>query len=132
MPGDRDFENETQMNNSGGPRVVRISHMKAVVASVVAAAAASVCCIGPVVAAVLGVGALGAVSTRFEPYRPWLLGLTMIMLGVGFVSAYHREPECEDGSCTPSSRRTAKIALWIAVVLVILLATFPYYMKWLV
>jgi mercuric ion transport protein len=59
--------------------------MKAVVASVVAATAASVCCIGPVVAAVLGAGALGAASTRFEPYRPWFLGLTMILLGVGFV-----------------------------------------------
>ena len=106
--------------------------MKAVVASVVAAAAASVCCIGPVVAAVLGAGALGAASTRFEPYRPWFLGLTMILLGVGFVSAYRLEPECADGTCTPSSRRTAKIVLWTAVVLVILLATFPYYMKWLV
>ena len=106
--------------------------MKAVVASVVVAAAASVCCIGPVVAAVLGAGALGAASTRFEPYRPWFLGLTMILLGVGFVSAYRLEPECADGTCTPSSRRTAKIVLWTAVVLVILLATFPYYMKWLV
>ena len=104
--------------------------MKAVVASVVVAAAASVCCIGPVVAAVLGAGALGAASARFEPYRPWLLGVTMILLGVGFVSAYRREPECADKTCAPSSRRTAKIALWTAVVLVILLATFPYYMKW--
>lgn len=104
--------------------------MKAVVASVVAATAASVCCIGPVVAAVLGAGALGAASTRFEPYRPWFLGLTMILLGVGFTSAYRREPACADGSCPPPSRRSARIVLWIAVVLVGLLAMFPYYMKW--
>ena len=106
--------------------------MKAVAASVVVAAAASVCCIGPVVAAVLGAGALGAASTRFEPYRPWLLGVTTILLAVGFVSAYRREPECTDGTCAPSSRRTARIVLWIGVVLVIVLAMFPYYMKWLV
>lgn len=106
--------------------------MKAVVASVVAAMAASVCCIGPVVAAVLGAGALGAASTRFEPYRPWFLGLTMILLGVGFVLAYRREPKCADHSCAPPSRRTAKIVLWISVVLVGLLAAFPYYMKWFV
>ena len=37
--------------------------MKAVAASVVAAAAASVCCIGPVVAAVLGAGALAWIPT---------------------------------------------------------------------
>lgn len=106
--------------------------MKAVVASVIAAMAASACCIGPVVAAVLGAGALGGASVRFEPYRPWFLGLTMILMGVGFVSAYRREPECADGTCAPSSRRTTRIVLWVAVVLVILLATFPYYMKWLV
>lgn len=106
--------------------------MKAAVASVVAATAASVCCIGPVVAAVLGAGALGAASTRFEPYRPWFLGLTMILLGVGFVSAYRREPGCAEDTCAPPTRRTARIVLWIAVVLVGLLAAFPYYMKWFV
>jgi len=106
--------------------------MKAAVASVVAATAASVCCIGPVVAAVLGAGALGAASTRFEPYRPWFLGLTLILLGVGFASTYRREPECADGTCPPASQRTAKIVLWISVVLVGLVAAFPYYMKWFV
>src|SRR5216684_6754292 len=106
--------------------------MKAVVGSVIAATAASACCIGPVVAAVLGAGALGAASTRFEPYRPWFLGLTAILLGVAFVSAYRREHECADDSCEPPSRRTAKIGLWISVVLVSLLVAFPYYMKWFV
>jgi mercuric ion transport protein len=106
--------------------------MKTVVASVVAAAAASACCIGPVVAAVLGAGALGAASTRMEPYRPWLLGVTMVLLGVAFVSAYRREAECADDTCTPASRRSAKIMLWIAAVVVGLLAAFPYYMQWFV
>lgn len=107
--------------------------MKAVVGSVVAAVAASVCCIGPVVAAAIGAGALGAASTQLEPYRPWFLGLTAILLGTAFVTTYRRGPAtCADGSCAPSSRRTAKIVLWIAAVLVALLATFPYYSKWLV
>ena len=107
--------------------------MKAVVASVVAATAASVCCIGPVVAAVLGAGALGAASKRFEPYRPWLLGLTVVLLGMAFATTYRREPAaCGDGSCASSSRRTAKIVLWVAVVLVGMLAAFPYYLEWFV
>ena len=106
--------------------------MKTVVASVVAAAAASACCIGPVVAAALGAGALGAASTRMEPYRPWLLGVTVVLLGAGFVSAYRREAECADGTCAPASRRSARIILWMAVVVVGLLAAFPYYMKWFV
>jgi len=104
--------------------------MKAVVGSVVAAVAASVCCVGPVVAAAIGAGALGAASRWFEPYRPWLLGLTAILLGMAFVTTYRREPAtCADGSCAPSSRRTAKVVLWMAVVVVGLLAAFPYYGK---
>jgi len=106
--------------------------MKAVVASVASAMAASACCIGPVVAAVLGAGAIGAASTRLEPYRPWLLGLTVMLLGVGFRSAYRREPECVDDTCTPTSRGTARVVLWVSVVVVGLLAAFPYYMKWFV
>lgn len=107
--------------------------MKTVVGSVVAAVAASVCCVGPVVAAAIGAGALGAASMRLEPYRPWFLGLTVILLGAAFVTTYRREPAtCADGSCAPSSRRTAKIVLWAAVVLAGLLAAFPYYVKWLI
>lgn len=107
--------------------------MKMIVGSVVAAMAGSVCCIGPVVAAAIGAGALGAASTQFEPYRPWFLGLTAILLGAAFATTYRRQgPQCADGSCAPSSRRTAKIVLWIAVVIIGLLAAFPYYVEWLV
>jgi len=108
--------------------------MKALVASVVAAVGAAVCCAGPVVAAVLGVGAIGAASRWFEPYQPWFLGLTVILLGMAFVSTYRRQPAaaCADGSCAPSSRRTAKIVLWVAAVVVGLLAAFPYYVEWFV
>lgn len=107
--------------------------MKMVVGSVIAAGAASVCCIGPVVAAAIGAGALGAASTQLEPYRPWLLGLTVLLLGLAFATTYRREPApCADGSCAPSSRRTAKIVLWVAVALVGLLAAFPYYVAWFV
>ena len=67
-----------------------------------------------------------------EPLRPWLLGATVVLLGVGFVSAYRREAECTDDTCPPASRQSARIVLWIAVVVVVLLAAFPYYMKWFV
>lgn len=107
--------------------------MKATVASVVAALAASMCCIGPVVAALFGAGAIGAAGLWLEPYRAWLLGLTMLLLAAAFVQTYRREPAaCADPACAPSSRRTARIVLWVAVVLVGLLVLFPYYMAWFV
>jgi copper chaperone CopZ len=106
--------------------------MKMVAGSVVAALAASVCCLGPVVAAAIGAGALGAASTQFEPYRPWLLGLTALLLGAAFATTYRRTRACADRGCAPSARPAGRIVLWIAVVLVGLLTAFPYYADWLV
>ncbi len=104
--------------------------MKAALGSVGAAVAASACCIGPVVFSLLGAGALSAASTRLEPYRPWFIGTTVALLGGAFYAAYRPVPAnaaCEDGTCAPTSRRTAKILVWIAAVLAAVLVTFPYY-----
>jgi len=107
--------------------------MKAVIGSVVAAAAASACCLGPVVLSVVGAGALSATATRLEVVRPYFLGLTVLLLGLGFYHAYRPAGDlCTDGTCAPSSKRSAKLVLWIAVTLVVLLAAFPWYSRWLV
>jgi len=80
--------------------------VKVIVGSVVAGLAASVCCIGPVVAAVIGAGTLGAASAQFEPYRPWFLGLTVVLLGAAFATTYRRQgAPCSEGSCAPASER---------------------------
>lgn len=106
--------------------------MKTTVGSVVAATVASACCLGPVVLSALGAGALGATAVALQPYRPLFLGLTVALLGAGFYTTYRpatREVCQADGSCNASSRRTARILLWVATVLVVLLATFPYYVN---
>ena len=105
--------------------------MRTAVGAVAAALAASVCCITPVLFSLLGAGALGASAVRFEVYRPWFLGLTALLLGAAFYSAYRRSPEadCAAGTCSPSSKRTAKIMVWIAAVVTLLLVTFPYYIS---
>lgn len=110
--------------------------MKTVVGSVVAATVASACCLGPVVLSALGAGALGAAAVTLESYRPFFLGLTLVLLGAAFYTTYHsghsgKGEVCRaDGSCTTSSRR-ARIVLWVAAALVILLVTFPYYVDFL-
>jgi mercuric ion transport protein len=109
--------------------------MKAVVGSVVAAVAASACCLGPVLFSLVGAGALGAAAVKLEPYRPWFLGVTGLLLAAGFYTAYRTSRSADacaaDGTCAPSSQRTAKILLWVATVLVVLLTVFPYYVNWL-
>ena|SRR5947207_2374922 len=65
------------------------------VASVIAAIAAALCCIGPIVTVELGLGAVGLAAV-FESVRPYLLGLTLVILAVAFYRAYRPRP---DGSC---------------------------------
>ena len=109
--------------------------MKAALGSVGAAMAASACCIGPVVFSLLGAGALSAASTRLEPSRPWFIGMTVVLLGGAFYAAYRPVPSdasCADGTCTPASRRTAKILVWIAAILAAVLVSVPYYIGYLI
>ena len=64
-----------------------------------------------------------------------LLGLTLVLVGVACFSAYrpaaNESCSADGGACTPASRRTAKIIVWIAAALAVLLITFPYYIGYL-
>lgn len=94
--------------------------------SVLLAFLASLCCIGPVVLSIIGAGSLGFAFV-FEPYRPTLLGLTVLFLGVGFYFTYRkREVQCEDGTCRVESASTwNKALLWIAAVVALVFMFFP-------
>jgi hypothetical protein len=67
--------------------------------SVVAALAASLCCILPIVAAVTGLGVF-ATSEVLGKWRPYLLGFTGLLLTAGFVLAYRDYRK----ACTPIRR----------------------------
>jgi mercuric ion transport protein len=98
-------------------------------ASLVAGIAASLCCILPIVFALAGAGIVGA-SAFFATWRPYLLGTTFLLLGLGFYFAY-RKPKhaCEPGSACekPAANKTGRIGLWVAAVVVLIVAAFPYY-----
>jgi mercuric ion transport protein len=108
--------------------------MKTAIGAIGAAVAASACCIGPVVFSLLGAGALSAFAVKLEVYRPWFLGLTLVLVGAAFYSAYRpaaNERCAADRTCTPDSKRAAKIMVWIAAALAVLLIAFPYYIGYL-
>lgn len=101
-----------------------------VIGAIGAAIVASVCCIGPVVLAGLGVGAVTA-AQQFAPLRPYFLALTAALLGLGFYFAY-RKPKraavCAGEVCeAPRVARWGRPFLWIATVIAAALVTFPYY-----
>ena len=98
--------------------------------AVVAAITASLCCILPVVAVVLGISGFAA-SQFFEQWRPYLLAVTSGLLALDFYLAYRRAPKeaCEPGSLCerPAFGKWNRRILWLATVFVALFATFPYY-----
>ncbi len=99
--------------------------------SLIGAVLASSCCIVPLVLVSLGIsGAWIGNLTVLEPYKPYFIAATIVLLGAGYWHVYVRPRRaCAAGSyCTsPSSGRITKAALWIATVVVVLAATINYW-----
>ena len=105
------------------------SERLAVGGAVMAAIAASLCCIGPLLFVLLGLGAFGA-ATAFDSARPYLLGAAVLFLAFGFYRTYfRREAACAPGeACAVKPvNRAGRAALWIAAVAVLAFALSPYY-----
>ena len=102
-----------------------------VAGAVVSAFLASLCCLGPLVFAVLGIGGAGLL-VKFEPYRPHFTVLTLGLLGAGFYFTYrprHVAAVADGPACDcphPTSNRLGRIILWMATVLVVGFLSFPY------
>lgn len=97
--------------------------------AIVAGLLASLCCLGPLLFALLGLGAFGAASI-FAAARPYFLVLAVLLLAFGFYRAYfRRDKACEPGeACAmkPTSR-LGRVGLWIASLAVLAFALSPYY-----
>lgn len=97
--------------------------------SVMSGILASVCCIGPLVFALLGISG-AAFAQRFEPLRPYLLVVTYALLSGAFYLTYRpQQADCGPGDACemPRTNRFGKAMLWIAAIVVILATTFPWY-----
>lgn len=95
------------------------------------AIAASICCIGPLALAFLGLGG-GALLVALAPYRPLFIGVCVLFLGAAFYLAYGppRVAQCApDSVCAPVNRTKQRAFLWIITGFVLLVVTFPYYSK---
>lgn len=95
--------------------------------ALLAALAASSCCLGPLVLAALGVGGAGALGA-LSAYRPYILIVTAALLGGGFYLTYRRPRSVDGDACgceRPRASRAGRVGLWIATVLVVLFASAP-------
>lgn len=88
---------------------------------------ASACCIGPLLLAVFGVGSAGF-GLIFEPYRPLLMALTFLFLGLSFVMVYRkpRRAKCTDSVChDQGAQKPLRGWLWLAAALALMMVFLP-------
>jgi mercuric ion transport protein len=94
---------------------------------------ASLCCIGPLAFAALGISGAG-VLIKLERYRTQFTVATLAMLGAGFYFTYRTPKAVQGGACggdacgcgLPRTNRFGRALLWVATVLVIGIWSFPY------
>jgi hypothetical protein len=102
---------ETGVNAGAGKGIVAAS-----VAAILSSLATIACCLpmGFLAAA----GAAGA-GVFFQRFRPWLLGLSVLLLGVGFVQ------QRRGARCGMKPRPWIIALLWIAAGIVVVVLLFP-------
>lgn len=74
------------------------------------------CCLPLSFVAALGAG---TASAFFTTLRPWLLGLSVALLGLGFWQQHHAK------QCDVRGRRVGNVLLWVAAVVVLAMILFP-------
>ena len=99
------------------------------IAGVLAAIGASVCCVGPLVLLAFGIGGTWIGSlTAMEPYRPIFIGLTLLFLGLAFRKLYLVPQVCTPGTPCAETRtlKRQRFAFWIIAVLLLGLLAVPW------
>lgn len=104
---------------------------KLAVASILSAVTASLCCITPVLAIISGASGVASTFSWLEPFRPYLIGITVLVLGFAWYQKLKpRTTEeiqcaCEEEDKTPFMQ--TKKFLGIVTLFTFLMMAFPYY-----
>lgn len=99
------------------------------VAGVLAAIGASVCCVGPLVLLALGIGgAWIAHLTALEPLRPWFIAATLLFLGAAFRRLYLQPQVCEPGAAcaAPIVLKRQRLIFWVVALALLALISVPW------
>jgi mercuric ion transport protein len=99
------------------------------VAGVLAAIGASVCCVGPLVLLALGIGGAWIANlTALEPLRPWFIAATLLFLGLAFRRLYLQPQACEPGAACaePIVLKRQRMIFWIVALALLSLLSVPW------
>ncbi|WP_428623094.1 mercuric transporter MerT family protein [Sedimenticola sp.] len=106
-----------------------ITSKNSLIAGSLAAIAASVCCVGPLVLLMLGIGGAWVGNlTAMEPYRPIFIGLTLLCLGLAFDKLYGAKQVCAPGTlcADPRTQRRQRFIFWMVTALLLALLAVPW------
>ena len=99
------------------------------IAGVLAAIGASVCCVGPLVLLMLGIGGAWVANlTALEPLRPWFIAATLLFLGLAFRRLYLQPQVCEPGSvcAEPIVLKRQRAIFWVVALALLALLSVPW------
>lgn len=124
------IEAETQSLQVDGEATDRKRRLFAA-GGVIGAILASTCCVVPLLFVTLGIsGAWIGNLTALEPYKPYIAGVALVFIGLGFRQVYFKaKPACVDGSycAKPQSTAITRTALWLSTVIVLLALTISWW-----
>ena len=105
------------------------SEKKLIGAGLLSAIAASLCCITPVLALVAGTSGLASAFSWIEPFRPYFIGLTILVLGFAWYQKLkpQNEIDCDCNTDEKPKFIQSKTFLGIVTVFAIVMLAFPYY-----
>lgn len=102
---------------------------KLIGAGLLTAIAASLCCITPVLALVAGTSGLASTFSWLEPFRPYFIGLTILVLGFAWYQKLKPKKQI-DCNCETEEKTKfiqSKMFLGIVTAFAIVMLAFPYY-----
>lgn len=93
------------------------------------AIAASLCCITPVLAIIAGTSGLASTFSWLEPFRPYFIGLTILVLAFAWYQKLkpQKKIDCNCETTEKSNFMKTKSFLGIITVMAALLLSFPLY-----
>jgi mercuric ion transport protein len=105
------------------------SENKLIGAGLLTAITASLCCITPVLALIAGTSGIASTFSWIEPFRPYLIGLTILVLGFAWYQKLkpQKEIDCECETDEKQKVIQSKKFLGIVTVFAIVMLAFPYY-----
>ena len=93
------------------------------------AIASSLCCITPILALISGTFGVASIFSWLEPFRPYLIGFTVLTLGFAWYQKLKPKKEI-DCNCETDEKQSflqSKLFLGIVTLFAISITAFPYY-----